>query len=181
MPRGKTLNLTTASLFAALTACGSYVHIPAPIVPVTIQTFFVYLSGSILGPIWGVISQVLYLFLGVAGMPVFAGAKSGYTVLLGPTGGYLIGFVFCSLIVGCFTRLSDKFKSNRLRFACCLLSMVTGTLIIYFLGILQLCQWIGVDIFKAIEIGVLPFLPGDTIKIILASILTYRIRPLIPR
>ncbi|MFA6414125.1 MAG: biotin transporter BioY, partial [Syntrophales bacterium] len=76
-----------ASMFGALTAAGAYIMIPLPPVPITLQTFFVSLAGALLGGYLGAMSQVVYVLLGVIGLPVFAGGKAGAGVLLGPTGG----------------------------------------------------------------------------------------------
>jgi len=75
-----------ASMFGALTAVGAYIMIPLPPVPVTLQTLFVFLAGALLGGSLGALSQVVYILLGVIGLPVFAGGKAGAGVLLGPTG-----------------------------------------------------------------------------------------------
>ena len=96
-----------ASLFAALTAAGAYIQIPIPFspVPVTLQVFFVLLAGSMLKSKWGSLSMVVYTLLGVAGLPVFAGGSSGMGVLLGPTGGYIFGFILAAYLIG---KLSEK-------------------------------------------------------------------------
>jgi len=82
-----------ASLFGALTAMGALISIPLQPVPVTLQTLFLYLAGSLLGGGLGALSQTVYIMLGVIGLPVFSGGKAGLGVLMGPTGGYLVGFV----------------------------------------------------------------------------------------
>ena len=96
-----------ASLFAALTAAGAYIQIPMPFspVPVTLQVFFVLLAGSILKSKWGSLSMIVYTLLGIAGLPVFAGGSSGIGVLLGPTGGYIVGFILAAYVIG---KLSEK-------------------------------------------------------------------------
>jgi biotin transport system substrate-specific component len=89
-----------ASMFGSLTAIGAYIMIPLPPVPITFQTLFLNLAGALLGGYLGALSQVVYILLGVIGLPVFAGGKAGLGVLLGPTGGYLFGFVLAALVVG---------------------------------------------------------------------------------
>ena len=81
------------SLFAALLCVSSYVVIPIGPVPVTLQVLFVLLAGAVLGAKMGALSVVIWVMLGAFGLPVFAGGKAGPMVLLGPTGGYLLGFV----------------------------------------------------------------------------------------
>ena len=97
-----------ASMFGALTAVGAYIMIPLPPVPITLQTLFVNLAGALLGGYLGALSQVVYILLGVIGLPVFAGGKAGAGVLLGPTGGYLIGFVVGAFVIGKLTTIRKK-------------------------------------------------------------------------
>lgn len=174
----RSLTVTTTAMFAALTAVGAYIYLPIGPVPITGQTLFVYLSGSLLGGRLGALSQALYVLLGCMGLPVFAGGRASLLVLLGPTGGYLIGFMVCSFTVGYLAKVGDRLNSVRLRFTYYLVSMLVGTLTLYFLGLLQLCYWLSGDLTKAIVVGVLPFLPGDTLKMVLAAILTVKLRPL---
>ena len=97
----KTLTITLAALMAALTAVCSWMTIPAT-VPVTLQTFAVFLTLMVLGGKTGTVSILLYICIGAAGVPVFAGFKGGLSVLVGPTGGYILGFLFCSKCFGLF-------------------------------------------------------------------------------
>jgi len=100
----KPLEISLTSLFAVLTALGAYIIIPLPFtpVPITMQTFFVYLAAAILGSRLGTLSMVIYLCLGVAGLPVFHGGLAGFGVLGGPTGGYIFGFILGSYVIGMF-------------------------------------------------------------------------------
>jgi biotin transport system substrate-specific component len=89
-----------AAMFGAATAMGAYIMIPLPPVPITLQTLFVVLAGALLGGRLGALSQVVYLLLGIIGLPVFHGGKGGLGILLGPTGGYLVGFIAAAYVVG---------------------------------------------------------------------------------
>ena len=106
--RLSTRGMIYASLFGALTAIGALVSIPLQPVPVTLQTLFLYLAGSLLGGSLGALSQLIYLVLGVIGLPVFSGGKAGLGVFLGPTGGYLIGFVAGAFVTGKIVRWRDN-------------------------------------------------------------------------
>ena len=98
-PENKRLRgLVYASMFGALTAIGAFLSIPLYPVPVTLQDLFMTLAGLLLGARLGSLSQIVYVLLGVVGLPVFAGGKAGLGVLLGPTGGYLLGFVAGALL-----------------------------------------------------------------------------------
>lgn len=153
-----------ASLFAALTAAGAYIQIPVPFspVPVTLQVFFVLLAGSMLKSKWGGLSMVVYTLLGIAGLPVFAGGSSGIGVLLGPTGGYIIGFILAAYIIG---KLSEKVEnSGRSGFFTNALNMSAGILVIYACGFIQLMFVAEVGPGTAFTLGVIPFLPGEIVK-----------------
>jgi biotin transport system substrate-specific component len=160
-----------AALFGALTAVGAYIMIPIPPVPITLQTFFLCLAGTLLGARLGALSQVVYLFLGIIGLPVFAGGKAGIGVLFGPTGGYLIGFVAAAFVIGKLAALK-----KRPGFAWLCLSLVAGAAVVYTLGVLQLVLVARLTLIKALVVGVLPFLPGDIIKILLAAAVALKLR-----
>jgi biotin transport system substrate-specific component len=164
-----------ASLFGALTALGAYLTIPLPVVPITLQTLFTNLAGALLGGVFGALSQVVYVFLGVIGLPVFAGGKAGLGVLLGPTGGYLIGFVIGALVTGKLVEKSveTKKKPGFLHYAA---AMTAGLAVIYACGILQLTAVAKITFAKALAVGVLPFLPGDFIKIAAASLIALKLK-----
>jgi len=177
MNRTRTLNVAFASSFAALTAIGGMISVPLPFspVPISLQTLFVYLSGAVLGGYIGALSQAIYILLGCVGLPVFSGpVKAGFQALLGPTGGYLIGFVAGAFILG---KLVESRRKLDLRWM--LTSMVLCTFVIYGLGVFQLSLWLGVGLEKAAAIGVLPFLIGDSVKIVLASFISIRVRRLL--
>jgi len=160
-----------ASLFGALTAVGAYIIIPLPPVPITLQTLFLGLAGTLLGARLGALSQVVYLLLGILGLPVFAGGKAGLGVLFGPTGGYLIGFVAAAFVIGKLAALKA-----RPGFAWLCLSLVAGAAVIYTLGILQLSLIARLTPAKAMAVGLLPFLPGDGIKIVLTAMIALKLR-----
>lgn len=155
--------------FTILTCFGAFVRIPLPFtpVPITLQTFFVLLSGAVLGK-FGIISQFCYILLGVLGLPVFTNAGSGLFYLLGPTGGYLFGFLLASYFLG---KMISKGKS----FLSIFILMCIADLIILSLGSIWLKILFGYSIDKILLIGFLPFIPGDLLKIILASTLFFKI------
>jgi len=152
--------------FAALTALGAFVRIPLPFtpVPITLQTLFVNLAGAVLGPALGPAAEVLYVGLGVAGLPVFAGATAGLGRLAGPTGGYLIAFMIVPLVVGRLIRL--RANPGLCWIALC---MLCGSAITFTLGATQLALFLGTGPADALWKGVIPFLPGDAIKIAAAA------------
>jgi biotin transport system substrate-specific component len=147
--------------FVVMMALGAHVRIPLPFtpVPITLQTFFLSLAGATLGPVFGVASQVVYLFLGAVGVPVFAGGSGLMYLVQSATTGYLIGFVAAAALVGWLIR-SRKDPG----IAWILFSMAAGNLVVYTSGILWLSLYLHVSPVNAIAIGVVPFLAGDVAK-----------------
>ena len=155
-------NLIGMAVFTVLTILGAFVKIPLPFtpVPITLQTFFVLLSGPVLGGEWGGISQLLYVLLGIGGLPVFAGANGGMSYLSGPTGGYIIGFILASYVVG---RLAKREDISPFHLT---IAMGVGTGIIYLTGSLYLAWTLRIGPIETFYLGVFPFLPGDILKAI---------------
>jgi len=160
-----------AAMFGAVTAVGAFIIIPLPPVPITLQTLFTALSGALLGGALGALSQVVYVLLGIIGLPVFAGGKAGLGVLFGPTGGYLIGFIAGSFVIGKIIEI--KKEAGFLLIA---LAMVVGFLVLYALGVLQLSIVAKLSFAKALSAGMIPFLIGDAVKIVVATFVTLKLR-----
>lgn len=157
----------TLIAFVLLTATGAYVRIPLPFtpVPVTLQTFFVLLSGAVLGRRWAVLCQSAYLALGGMGLPIFSGANAGSAALFGPTGGYLFAFVIAGWLVA---GIISRFKAAR--FAQILTAMLLGSLLILALGSVWLGMIFKISYKQAMLLGFIPFLPGDIIKSFAAAL-----------
>ncbi|OGD16899.1 BioY family transporter [Candidatus Atribacteria bacterium RBG_19FT_COMBO_35_14] len=167
--------MTLVSLFAALTAVGAFISIPIYPVPLTLQTLFTLLAAMTLGSIMGASSQIIYVLLGVVGLPVFAGFKAGIGILFGPTGGFLFGFIISAYVIGKIIEL--KKEKNIFYY---FLAGLLGTVIIYIIGITQISLVTGIGVKKAITVGMLPFLPGDILKIIAASFIANKLKLVIP-
>ena len=153
--------------FLLFTTLGAYVRIPLPFtpVPITLQTFFVLLGAAILGGRLSAITQTSYFILGIMGLPIFAGGL-GCGIICGPTGGYILGFIAASWVIGKILGTYDKHNLSFILFA-----MFTGMLIYFFLGSLWLVIFLGKNIKMAFLLGILPFIPGDIIKLFLAGYL----------
>ncbi|MDP2945338.1 MAG: biotin transporter BioY [Atribacterota bacterium] len=167
--------MTLVSLFAALTAVGAFISIPIYPVPLTLQTLFTLLAAMTLGSVMGASSQIIYVLLGVVGLPVFAGFKAGIGILFGPTGGFLFGFIISAYVIGKIIEL--KKEKNIFYY---FLAGLLGTVIIYIIGITQLSLVTGIGVKKAITVGMLPFVPGDILKIIAASFIASKLKLVIP-
>lgn len=150
------------SLLVALLA---QVRIPLPFtpVPLTGQTFAVLLVGALLGARRGAWSLALYLLQGALGAPVFAGGKAGLVHLFGPTGGYLLGFLAAAWLVGWFAE-----RGGERRLPISLLTFLLGEAVIYLFGLPWLAFFVGWE--RVLIAGLLPFLPGDLIKVIAAAL-----------
>ena len=150
-----------ALIGSALVAVSAQIEVPLRPVPITMQTFAILVVGMAYGCRLGAAALLLYLVGGAAGLPVFAGLKGGLLHLSGPTGGYLIGFVLAAGVVGW---LAERGWDRRpLPTA---LAMLLGNLVIYVPGLLWLAGLIGAA--KALEFGLVPFLLGDGLKLLLA-------------
>jgi len=157
--------------FISAMALGAYVRIPLPgtPVPMTLQTLFVMLSGAILGKRLGLASQALYIFLGVAGLPVFQGYGAGAAHLFGPTGGYLAGFALSSYLTGVLLK-SDAAGPYKIA-----ASFIAGAAAIYGCGIAWLMALYRIPFADAIRIGLIPFIAAETVKISAAAIIYRRV------
>ncbi|MGI6119632.1 MAG: biotin transporter BioY [Desulfosporosinus sp.] len=164
-----------ACLFTALIIIGGYISVPLGPVPIVLADFFAMLAGLFLGTSWGVASVGLYLFLGALGLPVFAGGKAGLAVFFGPTGGYLVGYLIGALVIGL---ISSKGKSSFIKD---LIALIAGNIVIYGLGVPWLKLIFKISWEKAATLGLLPFMPGLVIKIIVALALIRILRPLLTR
>jgi biotin transport system substrate-specific component len=159
-----------ASLFAALTAAGAWIAIPLPFVSVTLQTLFTMLSGAVLGPYFGALAMIVYVLLGLIGLPVFAQGQSGFGALVGPAGGYLIGFVVGAVVIGLLVRLKKKPG-----FLWLCMAMAVGELVVCACGVAQLSVVAGMSLDKAVYFGALLFVPGDILKIFVAALIARKI------
>lgn len=160
---GSTRRIAYAAVIGALTAAGAYLSIPLPFspVPITGQTFFILLAGLLLGSRLGAFSAGVYLLLGVAGLPVFAGGGSGIGSFFGPSGGFLIGFPVAAAVTGLFSdAASQREHAIPLRVA----GVVVGSLVIYGIGVPWLSFVAEMGLTGAVSAGMLPFLPGDAVK-----------------
>jgi len=150
---------------ALLVATIAQMKIPLPFtpVPLTGQTFAVLLVGAALGSKRGAASLSLYMVFGAVGLPFFAGGASGLAYLSGPTLGYLVGFIAAAYVIG---RLAERGLERSVRTS--LVPFLVGTLVIYTFGVGWLTVLFGFE--KALALGVLPFLVGDTTKLVLAAL-----------
>lgn len=153
--------------FVLATALGAWVAVPLPgtAVPMTLQPLFVILAGTILGPWAGAAAMASYLAVGAAGAPVFSGGHAGLPWLMGPTGGYLLAYPLAAFAVGLLAGRSHRLV--RL-----LPALAAGLALIYLGGVSQLAILTGEDLTALLRLGVVPFLGGDLLKVLIALVIT---------
>ncbi|WP_214019441.1 biotin transporter BioY [Methanoculleus sp.] len=162
----RTQILAYSGTFVALIAAGSWISIPLPPVPLTLQTLFVLLSGVVMKR-YAVIPVALYVLLGTAGLPVFHNGTAGLGVLLGPTGGFLAGFVPAALIVG----LAYEHESPRSRVA----GLIAAISVTYVFGVAWLAWSASLSLYQAVLVGVAPFVVGAVVKVAAAYAIGKRV------
>lgn len=165
-----TKNLTFIALMTALICMLGPLSIPIGPVPVSLQNFAIYLVLYIVGMKRGTIAFLLYMLLGLMGLPVFAGFTGGLPKIVGPTGGYLVGFAGMAILAGWVV---DRHYQKRLL---CVAGMFAATCIPYLLGTLWLAQSTGMRFAAAFAAGVLPFVPLDSAKMAVAAIVGPQLR-----
>ncbi len=154
--------MVRSSLFTALIIVGAYIRLPIGPVPITLSSFFVLLSPLLLGKKWALISVSLYLFLGAVGFPVFS-AGGGAILFLGPTGGYLIGYLLAVPVTGI---IAGEKRYSAVRTAA---GLCAGTVVIYAAGVTQLKLVLELSWTAALTTGTIPFIIGDGVKITAAA------------
>ena len=191
-PPGGPLPLVLAALFSGLTAVLSWINVPLFFTPVPVNLALIgpYLAGLLLGVRYGCLSQLLYILLGCVGLPVFAGFSAGAGVLTGPTGGFIAGYVLCAAICGLSAGSAyvsgsasaggSAYASGSASAARSVVLMCGGLLACYGCGL----AWFMISSGATLEAGlvacVLPFLPGDAVKIAAAALLAARLNNKLP-
>ena len=170
----KTKNIVTVALLAAVMCVLSPFSIPIGPIPITFATFALYLIATVKNARIGLCAVIVYLALGAVGVPVFSGFTGGFHKIAGATGGFLIGYIPGTYVIG---KLVDKFDSKKLIFPA---AMTLGTIIWYTLGAVWYSIQAHVSIGAALAACVIPFIIPDIIKIVVASVVAPVIRRRIP-
>jgi len=169
------------AMCVALLSVSSNILIPLPFnpVPINLASMTVLLIGCLLGPVLGSICIIVYIFMGMVGIPVYSGMGAGLGHLMGPTGGFLFGYIPAAFISGWTNYLKfDQNKTKSTTVAILLLSNILATCILYTVGALFFMKVTNTSLSTSISTTVIPFILGDSIKIILASILVIRLKKL---
>ena len=181
-------------LFAALIAVSGFIAFPLPgtPVPIVLQNMMPILASGLLGGLYGTASTVLFLIAGLLGLPVFSGGRGGIAHLLGPTGGFLIGYLAAAAFLIIFFRkpgakdlaLVSSGKNNSIKlinYLKIIAASFSGFALIYVFGIARFMQLTNRGLFESLSLACIPYLPGDFIKVILVSALIYKLRPVTAR
>jgi len=181
-------------LFAALIAVSGFIAFPLPgtPVPIVLQNMMPILASGLLGGLYGTASTVLFLIAGLLGLPVFSGSRGGLAHLLGPTGGFLIGYLAAAAFLIIFFRkpgakdlaLVSSGKNNSIKlinYLKIIAASFSGFALIYVFGIARFMQLTNRGLFESLSLACIPYLPGDFIKAILVSALIYKLRPVTAR
>ena len=170
-----TYQMAVTAVMAAVLCVLGPLTVPIGAVPISLANFVICLTAWLLGPKFGTLSVVLYLALGTIGIPVFSGYGAGIAKLAGPTGGYLVGYLLLAFIGGMFI---EKSKGNPVISA---VGLVLGDAACYVLGTIWFMVLTGLDLPTSLTYCVIPYLPGDVIKIALASLLTIQLDKRMPK
>ena len=165
-------DMTLIAVTAALLCIAGPFTVAIGPVPLSLATFAVYLAGAVLGWKRGTAAVILYLLIGTAGVPVFSGFAGGFQKLAGVTGGYLVGYAVCALITGLGSGAPRQDRPAWLLPAC----MVAGTAALYLLGTAWFMVQTGKALGAALALCVIPFLPGDAVKIAAAVLIARPVR-----
>lgn len=168
----KVKDMTITAVMAALICIAGPLTIPMGPIPLSLATFAVYLAGAVTGKKYGTTAVGLYLLIGIIGVPVFSGFSGGFQKLAGVTGGYLIGYLPCAFLSGIGAERAEK-KGRRWLLP---VMMTAGTAVLYAIGTAWFMIQTGNALGAALSLCVIPFLPGDAVKILAASILSPMIR-----
>lgn len=163
--------LMLTALFAALTAVLAQIAIPIAMIPITMTHVAIFLGASLIGPYWGMLSQVVYLLLGACGVPVYANFTGGLGHLTGVTGGYLVGYALCALVAGLIA------KKTKYTYWGMAIGFTAGCVILYVFGSIWFMITMEKSLAYTMASCVFPYIPGDIVKIIISMFLVKRLQP----
>lgn len=169
LQKNNTYSMVVTALMAAVTCILAPLSIPIGPVPISLTNLAIYLSLYLLDWKKGTLSYLIYVLIGLVGLPVFSGFTGGPSKLAGPTGGYIIGFIPMAVIAGV---VIDNYNKKWIQ----ILGMIVGTAVCYAFGTAWFCFQSGMSVSAALAICVIPFIPGDLIKMVIAMIIGPMVR-----
>ena len=170
--KGKIYFITSSAIVTALMCIFGPMSVPIGVIPISLTNLVIYFAVYILGYKGSTAAYLVYILLGLVGLPVFSGFQGGPAKLVGPTGGYLLGFVFITIIAG----LCASKAKGKLRIPIILAGMIVSTAITYFFGTVWFIFQTGNDVATSLTLCVFPFIPFDLAKMVIATIIGMPIR-----
>ena len=176
MQKRTTKAIVFTALFAALTAACAFISIPVPgtPIPIVLQNMMVVLSGMLLGPLLGFASTLLFIIAGLLGLPVFNGGTGGFAKLMGPTGGFIIGYAIASLVSGLILG-RPRLDGNK-HIVRTIIAAFFGFAVMYVPGVLHFMNTMEKTFSETMILCVIPYLPGDLLKMVLAIVVSFPLR-----
>ena len=176
MQRRTTKYIVFTALFAALTAACAFISIPIPgtPIPIVLQNMMAVLCGMLLGPWLGTASTVVFILAGLLGLPVFNGGTGGFAKLMGPTGGFIIGYAISSLTAGLILGIPGL--DGKKHITRTILAAISGFAVMYIPGVLHFMGSMEKTLREAMMLCVIPSLPGDLIKMVICILITFPLR-----
>ncbi len=175
--------LVLSALFAALISVGCFIQIPLPGgIPIVLQDMMSMLSGLLLGPVFGALAVLIFLALGAIGLPVYSGKAGLHVLLNGPTSGFLWGYLLAAILGGLFLALTlpqTKERKKATQWIFITLAALLATVTAFACGVAGGMLVMGISLAKALAGYVLPFIPGNLVKLVLMVFLTKKFRPVI--
>ncbi len=164
--------IVLCAMFAALCCATAPVSIPLPGgVPVTLQTAAVFLTALLLGPLYGFVAVLVYVLLGAVGLPVFAGLSGGIGSLVGLSGGFIMSWPFAAALAGFLYYKFGRNEKGLKKYATMIIAMLLGSVIIYTIGLTQFIFLTKMSISASLAACMIPFIPGDVLKMVLVAII----------
>lgn len=164
--------IVLCAMFAALCCATAPVSIPLPGgVPVTLQTAAVFLTALLLGPLYGFVAVLVYVLLGAVGLPVFAGLSGGIGSLVGLSGGFIMSWPFAAALAGFLYYKFGRNEKGLKKYATMIIAMLLGSVIIYTVGLTQFIFLTKMSISASLAACMIPFIPGDVLKMVLVAII----------
>lgn len=169
----KTRDMTLVAVMAALICVAGPLTISIGPIPLSLCSFAVYMAGAVLGAKRGTLAVAIYLLIGLTGVPVFSGFSGGFQKLIGVTGGYLAGYLPCAWLTGLGVRPGETAGKPKWKLPAC---MALGTAALYLIGTAWFMLQTRNPLSAALGLCVIPFLPGDAVKIVAATLLALPIQ-----
>jgi len=165
--------LVLCALFAAISAVLSQLAIPIGPVPINFVHASIFTAVGLLGTKYGTISQTIFVLMGAVGFPVFSGFSGGIGVILGPVGGFIISYIFCGLAAGL---IMERFGRS---IKVLVIAMYVGWVVTYVLGVAWFMHMTNTSLAAALPVVMLPFLPGDALKVVVSVVLINRLHTIV--